>query len=235
MRKTIHAALLLLLIEAFWLSVEKNEVDSPGHWKIIDTRISLGFPFQSISFTTRQTSGDSQAALATHPDDIRWWSGFWFSYIFLLVDALAAFALYFGVRWLLRFQFVRAVFIGLTMGVFFGIFVNLGIRRLPQHGYIFEDPVSWFNGFLVFIALPTAICFFSRSLRWYQPVFLLLPLLVIFPWVSFWCDQFRPNRQFIEPTFERMVLEPLLIGFMAMPLIFLMRRFPPFFTKPTAI
>ena len=230
----IYAALLLLLVEVFWFSLEINRVTSPGEWQIRETRFAAGFPIHSISYTIKQTSGNSVTAMAIHSDDIRWWPDFWFSYIFLLLDILAAFAVFLGIRLLLRFQFARTIFLGLAIGVVFGILINFGIRRLPQRGYIFEDPVSWLNGFSVFIALPTTIYFFTRSLRWYQPIFLLLALLVIFPWISFWCDQFRINRQFFEPTVERMVFEPLLIGFMTLPLIFLMRGLRHFFTKPAA-
>lgn len=235
MRRTINAALCLLLIEVLWLSVERNEVNSPGQWKIMDTRISAGFPFQSISFTARQTSGDSQAALSTHPDDIRWWPGFWFSLLLLSLDFVAALAVFFGIRWLLEYQFARTIFLGLVMGVLFGVLINFGIRRLPRPGYIFEDPISWLNGFSVFIALPTAICFFTRHARWQKSILLLLTTLAIFPWASFWCDQFRPDRQFIGPTIERMILEPLLIGCLVIPVIFLMRKFLSSFTKPAAV
>jgi hypothetical protein len=245
MRQNCHALLLVLIIELLWVRLDSFGVYSPGQWQYADTRVSAGFPVRAVSFTFSEMA-DNLPHLMMLPESLEWtWTPVPGFTVYPLRQALAGFsalALFFGLRWLLKFELARGVSHGVTVGVVFGILTSLATR--PSMRIETGDPVNWFHGFLTLIALPSAICVLSRrSKSWRYPVLLLVVIVAVFPWASFWCDQFKSRYRFVLGAHDRVILEPsvdailssLFVGCMVGVLVFLMRRFLPNFKRYEAV
>ena len=242
MRRDFYAALLVLLIELLWVRIDTNGWYSPGQWRRTATRISVGFPLPAVSFTAHRTMGNMPPG-TNYPERSEWRPGVRAFPLYQLLAGLSAFALFFGIRWLLRFKLSRPISSGFALGVLFGILTRVSTR--PATGTEFDDPATWLNAVWVFIALPAAICFLSRRTRspWH-PVLMLASALALIPWASLWFDQFWSwsrrtatpyGYRVLEPSFEDMVGAPLLLGCLVIGFLLLMRRFIPFFRTDEAI
>jgi hypothetical protein len=238
MRQNVHAILLVLLIELLWVRIDTNGWYSPGQWQRSATRISAGFPVPAVSFTVHRTTGN-MPPWTNYPERSEWRPGLRMFPLSQVAVGVSAVAVFFGIRWLLRFDTARTVFEGIVVGVAFGILTSLATR--PPTRTEADDPVTWLNGVWTFIALPSAICFLARrASSWRQPLLLLAVIVAVFPWASLWCDQFKAayrhaggatSRRILEPSLEDMVIAPLMVGCMVLGLVFLMRRFVPVFRR----
>lgn len=236
MSQNIYAFLLVLLIELLWVRIDTYGPYSPGQWQLSATRVSAGFPLRAVSFTVHRTTGNIPP-WTNYPERSEWRPGFRVFPVSQVVVGFSAVALFFGIRWLLRFDAARSISVGIVVGIVFGILTSLATRPPTRtHG---DDPVTWLNGVWTLVALPAAICFLARHARsWRQPLLFLAAAVVVFPWASLWCDQFKSayrhtlgstSRMTLAPSLEQMFIEPLMVGCMVLVSVFLMRRFLPFF------
>jgi hypothetical protein len=238
MPRNVHAVLLVLLVELLWVRIDSNGWGwKPlSEWEVSAFRVSAGFPIHAVSFIEHQTTGNMPPDTWL-PEGHDWEPGLHVSPFSLTIDVLSAVALYFGIRWLLSFDAARTVSMGIVIGAAFGILTSLAAR--PPTRFQGQDPVTWLNGLWTFIALPVAICLLARHARsWREPLLLLAATVVMFPWASLWCDQFKPEyhhvlgergRTVLGPSVELMVREPLMVGGMVLVVVFVLRRFVPGF------
>ncbi len=250
MRRLICTVLLLLLVEVFWLRISANGWSSSGQWRRTATRISVGFPLLAVSFTTHSSSGSAPLWGASYPEYNDWQPGLKVFPFFLIVDALMAVAVFYGISRLLQRRSARIVFLGVAIGAALGLLINLG--TLQPTGVFWYDEVTWFNGVVVFIALPAVVCIATyRDQSWHQPVLLLAVAVLTGPWGVLWCDQFKPQfhpfvngipkwagitgRAIREPSIGDMLIEPLAAGIVIAASILLTRRFLPFVRRHQAV
>jgi len=238
MQRNIQAVLLVWRVELLWVRIDSNGWYSPGQWERSATRVSAGFPIRAVAFTVHRTTGNMRPDI-NYPERSEWRPGLRLFPLSQIVVGLSAVVLFFGIRWLLRFDTVRTVSVGIVIGVAFGILTSLTTR--PPTRTEGDDPVTWLNGVWTFIVLPVAICVLARHARsWRQPLWLLAGTVVVFPWASLWCDQFKSayqystgasSRRILEPSLEQMVIVPLMVGCMVLVLVFLLRWFVPAFRR----
>jgi hypothetical protein len=241
MRQTFHALLLVFIIELLWVRLDSFGAYSPGAWQYVDTSVCAGFPLRAVSFTFHQGVGNVPQFRSFPAPFMSAWTPVPGFTVYPSCQALAAFSamvLFFGLRWLLNFELARRISHGVAVGVVFGILTSLATRASTRIET--GDPVNWFNGFLTIIALPSAICFLSqRSRSWRYPLLLLVVIVAVFPWASFWCDQFKPQYRYVLGAGGRRILEPsidailtsLFVGCMVGVFVFLIRRFLPIFKR----
>src|SRR5690349_2745579 len=115
MQRNIHAVLLVLLVELLWVRIDSNGWYSPGQWERSATRVSVGFPFRAVAFTVHRTTG-SLPPDTNYPERSEWRPGLRVFPLSQIVAGLSAVALFFGIRWLLRFDTARTVSVGIVIG-----------------------------------------------------------------------------------------------------------------------
>jgi hypothetical protein len=231
MSKKIAIIVFIALLQLLWTTANACSWSTrQRHCHAI--KISMGFPVNCVSYTLVRDNGKVPISWAeNYPELNQYLPGIKILPVFLILDAIIAFAFFIGLCRLFRKNMYHAAVTGLSLGVMaYAIAIICTVSVLHP----FSDGI--FASFLL-VVIPSTICIVTRRVRsvW-QPLLILAIAVCVMTWIYYRCGHidfsFKATDSTSLPgrmTFDDMITVPLIIfGFLSLEIV-IFRRFVSFF------
>ena len=230
MRRKLQAILIVVLLQFIWAIPQTNGWDA-GVRRRRALKISFGFPFSCLSYTTVRTTGQL-SEFENYPERPQWLPGFDLRPNLLVMDTLLGVFEFFLLMALLEEEIGRRALQGIALSIAAAILVA------AANSITFPQANTPLDLAIILLFLPGAACFLTRrnSSPWHSFV-LVIAVAFVLPLMTGRFEQFRPDHGFSfdaksnagwQVTDEDLYLPFILVIVIGVP-TFMARKFLPVF------